>query len=156
MSQNIKSLLNQLAEFLPDAAKIDTSVSNGSIGWHIEHLALSTRNIILALKAPKESPIQKSFNIKRIWVLGIGKIPRGKGKAPAPSVPKPETQQDIEHLSKSIQKAKLAVQNLENLPKDAYFPHPIFGHLDCKQSERFIEVHLRHHIRIIEEIKSLR
>lgn len=152
MSRKIEALLDELATYLPQTSAYNPKVSDASVGWHIGHLALSTRNIVFYLASPKKMPLQKSFNIKRVWVLGVGKIPRGKGKAPVVSMPKQEQIEQPEQLQKNIEKAKVAIQNLAEIPPDSYFPHPIFGHLNKKQSIRFIEIHLLHHLHIIQDI----
>jgi hypothetical protein len=152
MPAKLTSLLEELAHYIPQASHKKEAVSAVDVAWHIEHTAISIRNVVLALHVKKEEVYQKEFNYRRDFVLFFGRIPRGKGKAPAAAHPKPETDLSAEYLQRSIQKAQTTLQKLGDLPNDAYFPHPYFGHLNPKQTERFLVVHTLHHLRIIQDI----
>lgn len=79
--QQLLHLVDQLALQVPNAAKKQAAVSEGAVGWHIEHSLLVITQIIEGLKRSDVSKYKWTFNFSRLVVLGLNKIPRGKAKA---------------------------------------------------------------------------
>ena len=100
--------------------------------------------------ASDPSAYKWSFNFNRTLVLSIGKIPRGRAKAPA--VVQPKIDFDIETLIKHLTKVKQKVEIFNTLNKNHHFPHPYFGLLNLKPTMRFLEIHTQHHIKIMKDI----
>jgi hypothetical protein len=57
-----------------------------------------------------------------------------------------------ESIREFLEKTKLQITKIENLNKNSHFTHPIFGHLNKKESIRFIEIHNEHHLKIIRDM----
>ena len=126
------------------------SVSASSIGWHIEHTLLTINIIIKALTLSNVSDYRWSFRPLRYLIFGIGKIPRGKAKAP--KIVQPKGDFDAQHLKNHLQEGKHNIQKLDVMSLDSYFKHPYFGHLKLKPSIKFLCIHTQHHISIVESI----
>ena len=148
--QQLLDLVNQLALQIPNATKQQTSVSEGAVGWHIEHSLLVITQIIEGVKRSDASKYKWRFNFSRLIILGLNKIPRGKAKAPQSVVPNSDLSEEA--LLASIAKTKLALQELTNCEKNNYFIHPYFGQLNLPATIRFFEVHTYHHLKIIRDI----
>ena len=130
-------------------AKANTSISQGSVGWHLAHSLLTINGIIEALRKSDPKQYVWKFNLTRSYVFTTGKIPRGKGKAPSVVHPKSEDLATIQHLLE-LSKERLLV--LENIPSNQYFHHPYFGHMRKKKTIQFLVLHTRHHLQIMQEI----
>lgn len=44
------------------------------------------------------------------------------------------------------------LQMIKNLPSQSYIEHPYFGHLDVKQTLKFLKIHTQHHLKIARDI----
>lgn len=126
------------------------NVSEASIGWHIEHIALVINQVIAAIEKSDPKSYRYRFSLVKIWILWSGKVPRGKVKAPQAVVPKEiPTKEAIEqHIEKAFQKVSI----LPKLDPNQFFRHPIFGDIKLKSAIRFLEVHTIHHLNIIKDI----
>lgn len=154
MSENRIKILNQLLSHIeqniPNKALKKPSVSSSDIGWQLDH-TLKVFNAV-SLWAVNSNPkeFKRKFNMWRSILLPLGYFPRGKVKAPKHVLP-PEIIK-TEDLKSQLQTARTHTENLKTLPKKAYFKHFIFGMLSKQQTLRFLEVHTKHHLKIVADI----
>jgi hypothetical protein len=149
----MKTLEQQLIDienYIPLAEKINTTISAGNVSWHLAHNLIVIENIIKALQKSNPEEYVKKFNKIRFMVLTFGKIPRGKAKAPEIALPKQVF--SINDLKEKLQLVKTMLPILNNLPANAFFNHPYFGHLNLKQAKRNLTVHTNHHLKIVKDI----
>jgi hypothetical protein len=146
----LEKLLNQLEENIANCATLNQVISNATIGWHIEHSLLTINGIIEVLKKVEPNNYKWKFNLIRIVILATKKIPRGKAKSPESVVPKGSASRDV--LTSNIYATQQKIEELNSLHKNAYFEHPLFGKLNLRHAIKFLEIHTRHHLDIIEEI----
>ncbi len=148
--ENIKSLLQELENKIPQQTVSNEAVSKSSVGWHIEHSLLTMYIIIEALKNSNPKDYQKKFNFKRMVVFALNKIPRGKAKAPNSVLPKQEI--TTETMQTHLEKMKVKLNELDSLDANSFFFHPVFGQLNVKQTKKLFVMHTEHHLRIINDI----
>jgi hypothetical protein len=148
--KKLSALLTELEKSIPNSEKLNISVSASSVGWHIEHTLLTTSRIIETVKKSNPKEYKGSFNIKRFFVFAANKIPRGKGQAP--ETVRPQSIAAPDELRKKIEKAKAKVEELSSLNPNNYFEHPYFDKLNLKAAIRFLNIHTKHHINIINDI----
>jgi hypothetical protein len=148
---NLKSLLNQLESHIVDFEKTNLSVSQSSIGWHIDHSVMTINGIIDQLKKSNPEQYKWQFNWNRIFIKCINKIPRGKAKAP--KVVQPIEPATVAVLISKFEIANKRIIELENLESNNFFMHPYFGNLNLKTSIWLLELHTKHHLEIIKDIK---
>lgn len=146
----LEKLINEIESLISKQAKINTAISTSSVGWHIEHCLLTINLIIEAVKASDPSVYKWSFNFNRTLILSIGKIPRGRAKAP--TIVQPNIDFNTETLKKHLNKVKQKLEVLNTLNKNHHFPHPYFGALNLKPTIKFLEIHTQHHIKIMKDI----
>ena len=79
---NLKTLVNQLESYIANYEKVNLTVSQSSIGWHIDHSLIVINGLIDQLKKSNPEQYKWQFNWIRILIQIINKIPRGKAKAP--------------------------------------------------------------------------
>lgn len=84
--------------------------------------------------------------------MGRKKIPRGKAKAPKSVQPKSDY--TLESLQEKLLKTRSKIAELQLLSKDHYFQHPGLGNMKLKQMIKFLEIHTRHHLKIIHDIEG--
>lgn len=140
----------RLEEATSHADKIAPTVSAKGVDWHLEH---TLRSLIVMAQAtidsdPKEYKPQ--FNFKRFVIFNLGKIPRGKARAPKVVVPPEEI--DMDKVNGKFGKARQVLENLQKVEENKFFTHPYFGDLNKKHTIRMIELHTRHHLAIIDDI----
>jgi hypothetical protein len=123
-----------------------------SVYKHIEHVLLTNSSILAAIERG-ESPakIEKRTFIGYV-VLFLGFIPRGRAKAPKEVEPLGKSKSELQEFNQEL------ISRLENLlnaplnePNKVIANHPYFGGLSKKQWIRFLVIHSRHHLKIIQE-----
>ena len=147
--KKLHTYIDELASFIPDLEKRNEGISASSVGWQIEHSLLTIRIVSGGLLASDPSSFSPSFTFKKLLILITGKMPRGKAKAPKIVMPDAFTQ---ESLSKHIDKAKETLEHLQQAQANQFVSHPYFGHINKKETIRFLAIHTLHHLKIIREI----
>ena len=149
--QNLDLLVSQLESKITQFETSNLTVSNGSVGWHIEHSLKTIDQIVTACKNSNPANYQWHFNFKRFLIMSIAKkIPRGKARAP--KIVRPEGDINQETLAVSVSKVRENLIGWKALDKNANFPHPFFGILNKKETEKFLVLHTKHHKMIIDDI----
>lgn len=90
------------------------------------------------------------FNFTRAILLTLGVFPRGRAKAPKIVLPPEVITTDA--LYHQLENAYKSIEEVAALSKDAHFKHYRFGTLSKKQTIRFLEIHTKHHVKIIRDI----
>jgi len=148
--QKLSSLLSHLQTQMLNHQKLNSSISQSNVGWHIEHSFMVIINITEVLKKSDPANYKWKFSFARTYVYTFNKIPRGRGKAPKSVQPKDEI--TLESLNSNLAKAQLKIQELEKLHPKSNFIHPYFGMLNLKQTIKFLNLHTLHHLKIIQDI----
>ncbi len=148
--QKLQNLISQLESKIPFHQKTNSSVSNATVGWQIEHSLKTIYQISLAVKNSKPQEYRWKFNKSKLFISILGFIPRGKAKAP--KVVLPDDNISEESLLLSLQKVKSALQEWDSFDKNCYFSHPFFGNLNKKSTEWFLNLHTKHHLKIVNDI----
>jgi hypothetical protein len=148
--QNLQNLISQLENKIPFHEKTNSSVSNSTVGWQIEHSLKTIYQIVQSVKNSNPKEYQWKFNKSKLFISILGFIPRGKAKAP--KIVQPDDNITEELLLSSIQKVKIALQVWDSFDKNCYFPHPFFGNLNKKSTEWFLNLHTNHHLKIVNDI----
>ncbi|HOS47926.1 MAG TPA: hypothetical protein PLG57_04775 [Bacteroidia bacterium] len=146
----LHNLINQLEAKIQYADLINLDVSSSNVSWHIEHTLLTLRGVSNVLINSNPSDYKWKFNYVRTYVLTFNKIPRGKAKAP--DVVNPKVGIDKEALIALLSETRSKVGVAEALPNDKFFKHPFLGNLRRKQTIKFLGIHTRHHLEIINDI----
>jgi len=147
--QKLQKYLAELETKIPNLEDYNPTVSKSNVGWHIEHSLLTIERIIEAVEKSNPADYTWSFKLSRIVVFTMNKIPRGRAKAPKVVVPKTYDEQTLlEHLKI----VTLKIQGLEKMSSDKYFDHPYFGNLRLNKTIKFLEIHTKHHLEIINDI----
>jgi len=147
---NLKTLVNQLESYIANYEKVNLTVSQSSIGWHIDHSLMVINGIIDQLKKSNPENYKCRFNFNRIFIQSINIIPRGKVKAP--KVVQPLEPATATLLISKLEIAKNSLVDLETLNANSYFTHPYFGDLNLKKTLWFLNLHTNHHLKIIKDI----
>lgn len=125
-------------------------VSKSGVGWHLDHILKVINNISDSLAISNPSDYTSTFNTQRVFVLTTGFIPRGAAQAAA-SVTPPDTIL-LDSLRLQLENAKQNLNAFENLNAEAHYKHAVFDNLNRDQTRRFLEVHTRHHLKIVADI----
>jgi hypothetical protein len=145
-------LIHQLENQIDNHEKLNLTISESSIGWHLDHSLMVINGIIIQLKNSNPEQYKWRFNLKRGYIKTINKISRGKGKAPKVVQPKEIASKEI--LTTKLEASKINIIELENLPTNSYFNHPYFGDLNLKNTIWFLKLHTYHHLKIINDINN--
>lgn len=148
--KKLSVLINELETKILHSEKINTTVSNGSVGWHIHHSLLVGLQIIKALEKSDPENYRWKFNLNKTIIYTLNKIPRGKAKAPESVQPKELL--DTTEMKQQIELLKTRLPLLEALHPNNYFKHPYFGNLNVKATVKMLKLHTKHHIGIINDI----
>ena len=128
-------------------------ISAWSPAEHLDHTYKVSMSIVRRITDEDAKPSPRGINLIGRVILMLGWIPRGRGKTP------PRLSGEVctgAHIEEAL--ARLD-QALGALPMDAVtasrspiVPHPLFGGLTPSQALRFIVVHTKHHLRIVDDI----
>lgn len=148
----MSSTVDELASWIPRLDQSNPKVSNWTVGQQIYHCLVATTTIAKSVTGSDPGSEVPSFSLPRFVVMTLGWIPRGKGKAPKGS--QPESQPTSEELQALVGPAKEALAAAAGAPADAFWRHFKFGVMPRDNALKFIEIHNRHHLRIIEDISK--
>lgn len=162
MARRQKTGVGQLQKLLDVAAQdqllsvIASTVSQWTIGQQLHHIALVDRAILDTFDRftrGEQEPVAGGPVFMGRVVLLLGRIPRGRGKAPSitrpPSVGPDTVREQLESVKKRLETLDLDYLSSLGLAH----PHPVFGILSLTRWLRFIEIHHNHHTRIITDIR---
>jgi hypothetical protein len=146
----LKQLLTEIETTIPFKDEQNLSVSKSTVGWQLDHALKVFIKVSEWTANSNPKDYKWRFNFWRSVLFPLGYFPRGKGKAPKYVLP-PEiiTTQD---LNNQLKIAQNHINILNGLPNGVYFKHFIFGMLTKKQTLRFIEMHTKHHLKIVRDI----
>ena len=143
-------LLQQLENHISNFEKTNPKVSNSTVGWQIDHCLLVINGIIGQIEISEPLKFQPKWTFPKFMVFITGKIPRGKAKAPKVVIPTQVATQ--EELLAKLAAAKNNVLKLDSFSENQFFNHPFFKDLNVKQTKKFLTIHTKHHLKIIQDI----
>jgi hypothetical protein len=143
-------LLHQLENHISNFEKTNPNVSNSTVGWQIDHCLLVINGIIGQIEISDPLKYQPKWTFPKFMIFTTGKIPRGKAKAPKVVIPTQVATQ--EELIAKLAAAKNNVLKLDTFSENQFFNHPFFKDLNVKQTKKFLTIHTKHHLKIIEDI----
>ena len=143
-------LLLELESHISNFEKTNPNVSNSTVGWQIDHCLLVINGIIGQIEISDPLKFQPKWTFPKFMVFTTGKIPRGKAKAPKVVIPTQVATQ--EELLAKLAAAKNNVLKLDSFSENQFFNHPFFKDLNVKQTRKFLTIHTKHHLKIIEDI----
>ena len=148
--EKLLKLVKQLKMNVPNYAEQQTAISAANVGWHIDHCLLVFVRIITAMETSDPSLYKSSFNLRKLLVYTLNKIPRGRAKAP--KIVQPTGDIIPDKLMANIDAAFKKIKALNNLQRHHHFDHPYFGKLNLKETNKFLAIHTNHHLKIINDI----
>ena len=143
-------LLSELEKRIPDHVLLNPQISKAAVGWHIEHSLLVLNAIINGLQKTDPAQYKATFDWRRQVVLVLGIIPRGKIKAP--TAVRPVETYNENSLQQHLAKVKANLENVNRLSPDHFFTHPFLGDFKLAPALKFMQIHTRHHLKIIRDI----
>lgn len=146
----IAALLDELESHITKSETINTKVSQASVGWQIDHSLKVINSVIAALQSSDPATYQPKFNLKRHYFLLFKIIPRGRIKAP--KAVRSSEEITTGQIIRQLQTAQRGIETLPHLNRNNYFTHPFLGQFNLKQTLVFLELHTRHHLKIINDI----
>ncbi|MHA7057842.1 DUF1569 domain-containing protein [Aquimarina sp. M1] len=129
---------------------LNMKVSSVSVAWHLDHSLKVINKIHNVLENSDPSLYEKNFSIARIFSFTFNYIPRSRAKSPAAVLPPKVIK--TEDLLTQLENARKNLSNLSSLGANVNFLHPVFGQLNKKQTKRFLQIHTKHHLKIIRDI----
>ena len=69
---SLLNLVEELSQKIKSASIVESAISEGSVGWHIEHSCLVIIKITETVKTSNPDKYQWKFNFKRTFVLLAG------------------------------------------------------------------------------------
>jgi hypothetical protein len=135
-------------------------VSAWSVADHLDHLALSNLTMVRVIEdaLAEDATAAGGLTVVGRLVMLTGWIPRGRGKAPEFALPEVKSGDELRSRVSDAREAVLGLA--ERLPQiersDGRRNHFAFGDLTPSQWLRVIEIHTRHHLKIIDAIERNR
>lgn len=150
MTKKLKNQLEELELHIKTGDVLNKKVSKVGSYWHIDHTLRVISGIPQALKDSNPASFKPHFNFTKLIIMTLNKIPRGKGRAPKHVLPQEHITQ--KELLEKIEISKNGLNSLATLNSNHHFNHPLFGHLNLKESQKFLGIHTDHHLKIIRDI----
>ena len=149
-TSTLENRLNLLETYIPHSKSIDVTISKVDVAWHLDHNLKVINAVVKSMKSSDPTLFRNNFSLIGKICFKIGFFPRGKAKAPKYVKP-PEIILESAIISQ-LAEARKHIEEIKNLDKNAYFRHPIFGHINKKRVIRFMDTHTNHHLKIIKSI----
>ncbi|WP_111682380.1 DUF1569 domain-containing protein [Winogradskyella tangerina] len=146
----LRPLLTKVENYIPERDKKNLEVSKVDVAWQLDHILKTFNRITDVLSKSNPDDYSSSINAARTFSLTAGYIPRGR--AQSPNVVRPPDVIITEDIYKQLEEAKANISKLKSLDNNANFDHPYFGQLNKAHAIRFIEVHTKHHLKIVRDI----
>lgn len=146
----LNTQMQEMESYFPYLDTFDPKVSKVHVGWHLAHCFKVINGVCDALKTSSPKSFRSQFNLKRKIVFTLGSFPRGKAKAPKVVIPEGET--TLADLLENLKRARKNISEYDSLEKNNFFEHPYFNQLNKIQAKRLLEVHSKHHLKIIRDI----
>lgn len=149
-TKTLENRLQLLESYIPDFEKTNTSISNASVAWHLDHSLKVINAVVKSMENSDPALYENNFKFIGKILLKIGFFPRGKAKAPKYVKP-PEVVLKSD-ITTQLAEAKQNIKAIQNLDKNAYFKHPLFGNTNKFRVVRFLDTHTNHHLKIVKSI----
>lgn len=146
----LQSQLREMEKYISFRDQCNSAVSRANVGWHLTHNLKVINNVTDALRSSNPDKYRYQFSFPKLIVFLTRRIPRGKVKAPKSVRPDDNVRQ--EDLVKSLQEAERNIQQFGTLHPNSHFNHPYFKNLNRNATNKFLEIHTEHHLKIIREI----
>jgi len=138
---------------------IAPKISGWTIQQHLEHLWRSDRMIVDWLGRVGEGSVTtdgSGFTVPGLAVIWLGRIPRGRGRAPEVTRPAGTTPTEV---AEGFEALRLHVERLGDVldriaGSSTTRRHPALGCYTAAQWLRFAHIHHLHHRSIIEDIRA--
>ena len=130
------------------------SVSAWDIGQQVDHM-LKVCERVFGIIGKGEAMELPGITPRGRLVLTLKWIPRGRGKSPEPVVGLQSSAEELVQLFARVSSLASALMEKESLDqRTRIFKHPYFGGLTAAQAFRFVEIHNKHHLKIIRDIST--
>jgi hypothetical protein len=150
--KKLESLLSNLESKIPQHEVVNPAVSRASVGWHIEHSLLTLNQVMDTLTKSNPEEYKKKFDYRRVIVMWLGKFPRGRIQSP--KAVRPTVDFNEETLRQHLRITREKMKSLFDLPANHYFTHPFLGDFKLRPAIKFLGIHTRHHLSIMDDILS--
>jgi hypothetical protein len=150
---NISTLENRLKtleSYISHSKSIEMTISKAAVAWHLDHSLKVINAVVKSMQTSDPTLFRNNFSLIGRLCFMLGFFPRGKAKAPKYVQP-PEVILDSTIVSQ-LAEARQHIKGINNLDENAYFRHPLFGHINKKRVIRFMDTHTKHHLKIIKSI----
>ena len=150
MNNFLEVELDEVEKYIEYKDTLAPAVSSVNVGWHLVHLLKVITQAYEILESSDPADYEGSVNLFRSGVFLSGSLPRGRGRAPKSTRPIGEVAR--EEILAELEAVKVAIKRMKDLPANANFYHGALGQLDVGQTQGFLEIHTRHHLKIIQDI----
>ena len=145
--------IQALENLMPYAEKQNEAISSKGIAWHIDHCCRVILNVATALEKSEPEEYVQNVSPAIAALFKVGVIPRGTAQAPPSLMTKGEITRD--ELQQQLKRARACFEPMETLSVKHHFVHPYFGMLDLEMSSQFLNIHTKHHLKIMEDIIAI-
>lgn len=146
----LKEEMTEIKQFKNNINLQNKAISKAAIGWHLDHSLLTINSIYETLKKSDTTAYNPSFNFPKVIMFSLGRIPRGRAKAPEKVQPKDSP--SIKTIEEQIENAYKNLNRSDALPQNSNFVHPYIGQLNRNEAKRFLKIHTLHHLKICRDI----
>ena len=151
-TSSLDILVKELEDYMAIKDKTAPQISDKDVAWHIAHSLKVIQVVIQAMIDSDPNRYKSSFNIKKALVMATGWIPRGGGKAPKPTRPEKEEMEEASLRSDFDETRMLMAVIFKKTQENSYLQHPYFGMLNREETMKFLDIHTKHHLKIIKDI----
>ena len=149
-TSTLENRLNLLESYIPHSKSVDATISKADVAWHLDHSLKVLNAVAKSMEKSDPTLYENNFSLIGKICLRIGFFPRGKAKSPK-YLASPEVILESAIVSQ-LAEARQHIKGIKNLEDNAYFNHPIFGHINKKRVFRFMDTHTKHHLKIVKSI----
>jgi len=149
-TKSISNKLQEIESYFKFKDVLNNEISKASVGWQIYHTLKVINLVASVLKQSNSKDHRAAPNEFKSKYFEANYFPRGIAKAPKFALP-PEAF-NLNDLEQQLIQARQSVLDITEIEDSANFEHFIFGVLNKKETEKFLNIHTEHHLKIIRDI----
>ena len=130
-TSTLENRLNTLESYILHSKSINATISKADVAWHLDHSLKVINAVAKSMETSDPTLFRNNFTLIGKICFKLGFFPRGKAKAPKYVQP-PEVILDSALVSQ-LAEARQHIKGINNLEENAYFRHPLFGHINKKR-----------------------
>ncbi|GAL75017.1 hypothetical protein JCM19275_1056 [Nonlabens ulvanivorans] len=147
---NLDKEFHKIESYLMVMDEANLEVSEAPVKWHLFHSLQVINGVLKEAEHSNPDEYNSKTNFQWRFVSVFNKIPRNK--VTAPDKVNPSYNITKKQILEELKKARKSIEGWRDLEKNNFYKHAVLMNLNKRKIRKFLRVHSRHHLKIIQDI----